>query len=393
MSSSNDQLMATNQWALFLGSFLLAYSPLLFLFGWIVYPKPQSIIIVTSYAFCYVLSATASSAMYTLLNAIFQFNHNGNNSSSNNGDGGGFSSDGAWAAILPSIVIQFMCRCWFTTLYHQVERVIQVSFARHLEEEEEEHAEEDNVVASAPASADAVVGNTAAPLPPTTTRSADMAKFQLALNDGNAAIAAAVGFGGMHAMVLYGTLLSSEITNNSTGILYQNSCPAVPSLVVSAVVTNLFFVLQIFWMLLTFFGMRRRLLFHRGQCAEYDTVEEEPMHDENETEEDRRQRRRRHRNSRSGRWFGNSRTGGNYALLLVLLTHSAASFITMFHRHANGCYIVLPSLLGMVLLTAYLFYMGCGRIYMPTTATTTSALLPLPSSAASRGEAYSSRAQ
>ena len=329
--------------------------------------------------------------MYTLLNAIFQFNHNGS-SSNNNGDGGGFSSDGAWAAILPSIVIQFMCRCWFTTLYHQVERVIQVSFARHLEEEEEEHAEEDNVVASAPASADAVVGNTAAPLPPTTTRSADMAKFQLALNDGNASIAAAVGFGGMHAMVLYGTLLSSEITNNSTGILYQNSCPAVPSLVVSAVVTNLFFVLQIFWMLLTFFGMRRRLLFHRGQCAEYDTVEEEPMHDENETEEDRRQRRRRHRNSRSGRWFGNSRSGGNYALLLVLLTHSAASFITMFHRHANGCYIVLPSLLGMVLLTAYLFYMGCGRIYMPTT-TTTSALLPLPSSAASRGEAYSSRAE
>jgi hypothetical protein len=209
----------------------------------------------------------------------------------------------------------------------------------------------------------------------------DMAKFKLAMNDTSAAIAAAVGFGGMQAIVLYGTLLSSEAVNNTTGILYQNSCPAVPSLVVSAVMTHLYSILQIFWMLFTFFGMRRRLLYHRGQCAETNHEEGEDednadeMRNRQEDEDDhRRSRRHRQSNHKSGRWLGNSRTGGNYALLFVLVTQSVTAFITLFHRQTNGCMIVLPSLLGMVFITAYLFYMGCGRIYMPppTTTTTTS---------------------
>ena len=160
--------------------------------------------------------------------------------------------------------------------------------------------------------------------------------------------------------------------------------------------TNLFFILQIFWMLLTFFGMRRRLLFHRGECVDYEEEEEEVVSStlsENITTNDENSRRRRRRvNKKSGRWFGNSRSGGNYALLLTLLTHTVASFMTLYHRQSNGCYIVLPSLFGIVLMTAYLFYIGCGRIYMPHTITTgtstTTTVVPSISSATARVEGY-----
>jgi Aph-1 protein len=382
---SSSQLTATNQWALILGSFLIAYAPMLFLFIFIVYPKPQLMIIVTSYAFAYLLSATFSSVLYTILNAIFQFNHNSNSSSnvihSDDNRNDVFSSDGVLAAIIPSIFFQFVFRCLFTSLYHKVERVIQLSLQR-------QEAQEDNAANTTTNSnsnngtVDTVAGtvttNDATPPNHSSSNSSsptamDIAKFKLALNDTSAAIAAAIGFGGMHAITLYGTLLSSEAVNNTTGILYQDSCPAVPSLVVSAVTTNLFTILQIFWMLFTFFGMRRRLLFHRGQCADYEEpgVTPEVMNEEEDDDDDRRRHRRTRSNSKSGRWLGNSRTGGNYALLFVLLTHSAAALVTLFNRQTNGCYIVLPSLFGIVLFTAYLFYMGCGRIYMPPKSTTT----------------------
>ena len=396
----SSQINATNQWALFLGSTAMAFSPMAFVFGWIVYPKPPLMIVMTSYALAYVLSATCSSIVYTILNAIFQFNHNSNgissNSNNNNNDalysdyGNIFSSDGVLAAILPSIFFQFIFRCIFTSLYHNVERVIQISIQRHHQQQQQQEEEEAAVEhptthqnhQNQNGTVDSVVGSTNHHTnsnddddpththhQPTTTQSnrIDIAKFTLTLNDGSAAIAAAIGFGGMHALTLYGTLLSSEAVHNTTGMLYQNSCPAVPSLVVSAMVTQLFTMLQIFWMLFTFFGMRRRLLFHRGGGGDNNDAEETPemVSVDDENENDHRTNRRNHRTS--GRWLGNRRSGGNYALLLVLLTHTAAAGVTLFHRRTNGCTIVLPTLLGIVLLTAYLFYSSCGRIYLPTT--------------------------
>lgn len=386
---SSSQLTATNQWALILGSFIIAYAPMLFLFIFIVYPKPQLMIIVTSYAFAYLLSATFSSVLYTILNAIFQFNHNSNSSNnvihSDYSRNDVFSSDGVLAAIIPSILFQFVFRCLFTSLYHKVERVIQLSLQRQEAQEDPNPASNsnngtDDTVAGTATTNDATPPNHSSSSSSPTAM--DIAKFKLALNDTSAAIAAAIGFGGMHAITLYGTLLSSEAVNNTTGILYQDSCPAVPSLVVSAVTTNLFTILQIFWMLFTFFGMRRRLLFHRGQCADYEEpgVTPEVVNEEDEDDDDRRSHRRARSNSKSGRWLGNSRTGGNYALLFVLLTHSAAALVTLFNRQTNGCYIVLPSLFGIVLFTAYLFYMGCGRIYMPPKSTTTTGSTTITSS-------------
>jgi len=78
--------------------------------------------------------------------------------------------------------------------------------------------------------------------------------FRLELNDWACGIASGVGFGGMHATMLYGTLLSSEAS--SMGTLYQDSCPSIPSVTVSAINAFLFSILDIVLMLISFYGMR-----------------------------------------------------------------------------------------------------------------------------------------
>jgi hypothetical protein len=151
-----------------------------------------------------------------------------------------------------------------------------------------------------------------------------------------------VGYGGMHVIMLYGTLLASEIMND-VGILYQDSCPGMPSLALSAIYAFSFSVLDIFWMLLTFFGMRRRLLYHRGEQAPDNAIYR----------------------GKIGAWLGDSRMGGNYALLLVLFTHLSTALFTVGGYFDQGCVVTIPAVLSMVFLTAYLFWAGCGRIYMP----------------------------
>ena len=302
------------------GCFFLAFGPLLSLFASVVYPKAPLVILVTTFALAFVLSATAASLLYSLLHAIFQFDTPNEESQDSNLSDASFSwTDGALAAILPSVLFQFLGRCLCTSLYHTVERVIATSLQQHQEEER-------------------LKGNIAV--------SSDAALMKLALNDGASGVAAAVGFGGMHAILLYGTLLSSEAVNDYSGILYQDSCPNIPSLVHSAILTNLFSLLQVFWMLLTFFGMRRRLLFHRGQNADSAAAHGAPSR------------------RRAALW-SNSRTGGNYALLYTLLSHLCVALVTLVNRRPYGCRIVLPTVSAMVLVTAYVFFIGCGRIYMP----------------------------
>jgi Aph-1 protein len=303
------------QAALTVGSFFLAYGPLLSLFALIVYHKAQLVILVTTSAFFFLLAATASSMTWFIFHAA--------------------GLNGPLVAILPSVFFQFLFRCAFTALYHKVERVIQLSLEKQHEEElkMQQQQQQDSSDSRLPG-----VGTWT-----------EAARLRLELNDGSAAIAAAVGFGGMHAVLLYGTLLASE-TSNNVGVLYQESCPAVPSLTVSAIITNFFSILQVFWMLLTFFGMRRRLMFHRGQSAASATFGSEG--DATVT-------------TRAGSYLGNSRNGGNWALLLTLVTHFLAALLTTANGYGKGCLVSLPGVGGTVILTAYLFWAGCGRIYMP----------------------------
>lgn len=302
--------------ALTLGSALLAFGPVASLFSLIVYRKAQLVIVVTSSAFFYLLSAVVASIAWTVFDAV--------------------GLRGPLSAIVPGVLAQFMFRCGFVSLYHKVEAVIQTSL-------EKQHQEELNQQETDPGTDQTAARNQdRRNKEPSERNSTQAAKLRLELNDAACGVAAGVGFGGMHAILLYGTLLASE-TSNNVGVLYQDSCPAMPSLVLSAIYAFCFSVLDIFWMLFTFFGMRRRLMFHRGEYA----ADEELV---------------------VGSWLGNSRMGGNYSLLLSLLTHFVASIFTSADYFKSGCVVSIPAVGIIVLMTAYMFWAGAGRIYMPAVA-------------------------
>ena len=99
-----------------------------------------------------------------------------------------------------------------------------------------------------------------------------------------------------------------------------------------------------FWMLLTFFGMRRRLLFPRGGGSLADI---NPL-------------------SRPfGHYFGNTRVGGNQALITVLVTHILAAGFTTFNVFQYGCVFSLTLLPGVTAVVAYIFWSCVSKIYMP----------------------------
>lgn len=270
---------------LYIGSALLAFGPFVALFGMVVYPKAQLVIVVTTAAFFLLLSTLTASLFYGLFDLI--------------------GLGGPLTAILPGVIAQFLGRVGFCQLYNRVEAVIEDSLKREDE-----------------------------------SNWTETAKLRLSLNDASCGLAAGIGFGGMHAILLYGSLLAAQISNG-VGVLYQESCPNVPSVVVSAVLTALFFILDIFWMLFTFFGVRRRLDFQRGQAS--------VARDD----------------GRLGAYFGNSRHGGNMALLTVLGTHLMTSLLTTANWFKHGCLVSVPATGAMVLITCYIYWMGCGRIYMP----------------------------
>jgi hypothetical protein len=91
-------------------------------------------------------------------------------------------------------------------------------------------------------------------------------KLRLELNDAACGIAAEDS--GMH------TIMRSEhyspVTSNNVGVLYQDSCPG-RSRSSFAIYSLCFFDLDISDAL-TFFGMRCRLMFHRGGRAENEVL-------------------------------------------------------------------------------------------------------------------------
>jgi len=300
------------EFALNLGCALMAFGPFASIFSLIVYQKAQLVIVVTSAAFFFLLSAVAASIVWWMFDVV--------------------GLDGPVAVIFPGVFFQFVLRCVFVSIYHRVERVIQITLHKHHDEEMRRRNGEGGDRGESDASMRATRRHRNEEL-------SEVAKLRLQVNDASCGVAAGVGYGGMHAILLFGTLLASQTTNN-VGILYQESCPTIPSLVVSAVLACFFSVLDVFWMLFTFFGMRRRLIYQRGA-----NPENEPRS--------------------IGGWFGNSRTGGNIALLYTLTSHLLAAFLTTPDAYKFGCSVSLSSIGVVVLLTAYLFWAGVGRIYMP----------------------------
>jgi hypothetical protein len=303
--------------ALILGCVLLAFGPVTALFSLLVSQKAQLVIVVTTAAFFFLLAATCAAVSWWVFHLVLDFD-------SSKDENNGLAQ--VFAALISGVFFQFIARCVFCSIYHRVERVIEVSLTK---------------------SCSGAGGNgndySDATVAPDGDAWAQATALRLQLNDASCGVAAGVGFGGMHAVLMYGTLLASQSsTSNNVGVLYQSSCPAVPSLVVSAIFCFCFSILDVFWMLFAFFGMRRRLLFHRGH--HYSPFEQRrPI----------------------GAWLGNSRAGGNTALLFSLVSHAAASLLTTSDYFKFGCSVSLPAVGGVLLVTAYIFWAGVGRIYMP----------------------------
>jgi Aph-1 protein len=268
------------------GSAFLAFGPIASLIFLIVYQKSQLVIVVTTSAFAFLISALGASLVWFIFHAM-NLNH-------------------PLIILIPGIVSQGIMRCAFVWMYHRVEKVIQISIARH---EQQTHGNEGDELIT------------------------ESAKLRLELNDWACGLAAGAGFGGMHVVLLYGTLLASETGN--LGTLVQDSCPRIPGLLQSALHAFCFSILDIIWMLFTFFGMRRR----RESEAEISTS--------------------------IGSLFGNSERSGNFALFIICVSHAAASLATLPNGFEGGCYVSIPLLVSIVLITTAAFVFGISKVYLP----------------------------
>ena len=347
--------------ALSAGCALLAFSPTLCLLFHLTYSKANLIIIVTTAAFAYLLSTAVSSLLWLPVPSSLR--------------------DNPYILIFPSIAAQFVTRAGFVWLYHKVEHSVERSVRRHQAAEERVRAEaaaarrrrrRSSAEEDAAANSDANANNDGDDDEPPASESA---KLRLELNDWSSSLAAGTGYGGMHIIFLYGTLLASEA--NNVGTLYQPSCEVMPSLVNSAIVSHLFSLLDIVWMMWTFYGMRRR--------RDGGTFESEggllPTPGTSEHGAGTGGGATSIRNSTvsfsgdidiaggssSGAVYhlANNKRGGNGALILVLVSHCAAALSTVHNAYENGCMVALPCLAGVAVLTGLAFWLSCAGHYLP----------------------------
>ena len=346
--------------ALSAGCALLAFSPTLCLLFHLTYSKANLIIIVTTAAFAYLLSTVVSSLLWLPVPSSLR--------------------DNPYILIFPSIAAQFVTRAGFVWLYHKVEHSVERSVRRHQAAEERVRAEaaaarrrrrRSSAEEDAAANSDANANNDGDDDEPPASESA---KLRLELNDWSSSLAAGTGYGGMHIIFLYGTLLASEA--NNVGTLYQPSCEIMPSLVNTAVVSYLFSLLDILWMMWTFYGMRRR--------RDGGTFESEggllPTPGTSEHNGSGAASMRNSTVSFSGDidiaggggsssgavyHLANNKRGGNGALILVLVSHCAAALSTVPNAYENGCVVALPCLAGVAVVTGLVFYLSCAGHYLP----------------------------
>eukprot|EP00978_Attheya_sp_CCMP212_P023448 scaffold71857_cov54-Attheya_sp.AAC.1 len=278
--------------ALGFGCAFLAFSPMITLLLLLSYQKAQLIIVVTTSAFAFLLSALCSSLIWLAVPSSL--------------------SDNAPLLIIPSVIFQAAFRCGFVAVYHRVEKVILTSIHNH-----ERHAAAENAA-----------GNNGVTMN-------ESAQLRLELNDVSCGLAAGTGFGGMHAIMLYGTLLASE--QRSLGTLYQPGCSFMPSLVNSALMAFLFSLLDIVLMLFTFYGMRRRLQNEESHSLNFGW----------------------------GTLIGDSKQGGLTAIGITVIAHLGAAFATVPNRADDGCLVALPLLFGIVVITAVVFMGGVSSHYLP----------------------------
>uniref|UniRef100_A0A7S1B4Q7 Uncharacterized protein n=1 Tax=Corethron hystrix TaxID=216773 RepID=A0A7S1B4Q7_9STRA len=207
------------------GCGLIAFSPTASLLFSTVLRKPQLLIVAVTSAFAYLIYSACASVVWFLLTLLFK------------GKGGSLSS------LIPAIVFQTIGRVHFLTIYRGVESSIWASIGRDAV----------NRAARANARRPRTPGGgkderAAIPLEP--VQSDVPRDMRLELNDAICSIAAGSGYGIMHGLMLYGTLLASEGGGSNT--LIQPSCPQIPSLIQSAIICALFSILDVVMVTMTF---------------------------------------------------------------------------------------------------------------------------------------------
>jgi len=310
--------------SLTLGCILLGFSPTASLLFMVVLRKPQLVILAVCSAFAYLLSALLSSTIWLVTSSIA-------------GAVGGGSTSGIGTAIsiaVPGVACQMLLRCLFVRTYFRVETVIRGSVEKHERETRE----------AAAASSGGGAGNSAAD----EGAHAETDALQLQLNDTSCGLASGCGYALLHSLLLYGTLLASESGESNSysdgaygggggstghgGTLYQASCGGVPSVVNGALICCMFGILDVIWMMMCFWGVRRRLTMVArrgsggGTAAQVWTA------------------------LALGR-VDDGPAGGNAALVVAAATHLAASFALVPNGAEDGCRISLP-LLGLVVVWA-----------------------------------------
>ena len=308
--------------SLTLGCILLGFSPTASLLFMVVLRKPQLVILAVCSAFAYLLSALLSSTVWLVTSSIASA-------------AGGGSTSGVGTAIsiaVPGVACQMLLRCLFVRAYFRVEKVIRGSVEKHERETREAAAASSGGGAGNPAADDGAHAETDA--------------LQLQLNDTSCGLASGCGYALLHSLLLYGTLLASESGESNSysdgaygggggstghgGTLYQASCGGVPSVVNGALICCMFGILDVLWMMMCFWGVRRRttIVTRRGSgggtAAQIWTA------------------------LALGR-VDDGPAGGNAALVVAAATHLAASLVLVPNGAKDGCRISLP-LLGLVVV-------------------------------------------
>lgn len=171
------------------------------------------------------------------------------------------------------------------------------------------------------------------------TEVSESSLLRLELNDVSCSVAAGIGFGGMHAVLLYGTLLASE-GGRLNGTLYQASCAIMPSLINSAIMAFWFSILDIVWMMVAFYGVRMWENHLEYKLSQQQGNQNNPQNHTIFTAYNTGA-------AIMNEWsFGVGRVSGKSALLFMVVSHLIASLVTTVNIliPANGCIVSLPVL-------------------------------------------------
>ena len=325
--------------ALTLGCALLAFSPTLSLLLLFAYSKAQLVIIVTTSSFFQLLACLLAALLHLPFKSL------------------PLGAQGVFIIIPTSVIAQALSRCAFVHCYHKVETVIEKSIARHEQQERQSNARNNSNISNNNDGNDNGNENEGP---------SESQQLKLELNDVSSGIAAGVGFAFFHTVMLYGTLLASE--NSRQGTLYQESCTMMPSIFNSAIMAFFFGILDMVWMLMTFYGMRR-IRDYRLILAQRQQVNANASTYANATINNIGIGNSRNENvNADALWSVKSdKIGGNAALAFVVVTHFAAAFATVPNQTMplNGCVVALPCLAFVTAVTVGAFWVLFKKNYLP----------------------------